>query len=821
MDKTLFKELAAAGTERQVEDAYNAALKRAFPGIEISYPCNCDGYFKFEVSRPDGEKRQYRVLIEYKLDEDMNSKAKRSKVLAQAVFYLKKFEAEGIPTPNVVFVADRNECFVVHTNHLTKWLDLGVDWNAAPSHAAEAASDLMLALTNDESCNAYVFSVDEELDFSAVSDKIVSEASGQPRRIRITEHNVDKIFGVFKSKILAEKKISPNDAVALFFAVVTGDDNVYLHPKQKNTLVRGASTFRINAGNFKAFCEHFKTECTPSEKAHLAAISDRLIEDMNRRRKGEFYTPTPWVDEAHRRASAFLGENWRDECVVVDTSCGTKNLERDYRFSELYLSTLEPAELEISRQYCPGAKATAVLDFLNSTDEELFAALPGLEDALKADRKIVWLMNPPYLRANKKDHTDVAASLVNKQMNAEKFGKCSANLYTQFLYRIVQLKKKYNATNFVLAFFCKPGYLTAGDFKKFRELFLNEFKFEDGMLFNAGHFADTASTWGINFSIWSSGETVDKNAFKHDLMDMNNDGDIIKIGEKELYNIDGKKPMPEWLREAMIGVEKVKALPLTNAISVKADGRVYMELLAKNALGFFFSKANDVQHSGQESSIFTSVLASGMGGGINVLPDNFARCCAAFAARRLVKGDWVNDKDEYTAPNVDDPAYRQFEADSLVFSLFDSNSQQSSLRGVEYKGRKWDVRNQFCWYSKAEAERLADECGLDAVYEDARTSEEPYMAKALAEAEGLMSDEAKAVLEKARELVEKSFKYRGLFAEDNPEYQTDKVWDLGWYQLKAILKEYMPAELAEFRGLVKALADKMRPQVYALGFLRA
>ena len=502
----------------------------------------------------------------------------------------------------------------------------------------------------------------------------------------------------------------------------------------------------------------------------------------------------------------------------MDTSCGTKNLERDYRFKELYLSTLEPSELEISKQYCPEAKAAA-LDFLNSTDEELFAAMPGLEEALKADRKVVWLMNPPYLRANKKDHTNVAASLVNKQMNVEKFGKCSANLYTQFLYRIIQLKKKYNTTNFVLAFFCKPGYLTAGDFKKFRKLFLKEFKFENGMLFNAGHFADTASTWGINFSIWTSDETTDKNVFRHDLMDVNDDGDIIKIGEKELYNIDGKKPMPEWLSGAMAGVEKVKALPLTNAISVKTDGRVYMELLAKNALGFFFSKANDVQHSGQESSIFTSVLASGMGGGINVLPANFARCCAAFAARRLVKGDWINDKDEYTVPNVDDPAYKNFEADSLVFSLFDSNSQQSSLRGVSYKNKSWDVLNHFFFVPSKDMAEWADEAGLNMTYAEANAAPDRHMVKALAEAEPYMSDEAKAVLAEARWLVRASMKYRELFDDEHPEYQV-RTFDAGWYQIKAVLKEYMPEELKKFRELTKKLADRMRPAVYELNFLR-
>ena len=45
-------------------------------------------------------------------------------------------------------------------------------------------------------------------------------------------------------------------------------------------------------------------------------------------------------------------------------------------------------------------------------------------------------------------------------------------------------------------------------------------------------------------------------------------------------------------------------------------------------------------------------------------------------------------------------------------------------------------------------------------------------------------------------------------------------WDCGWYQIKQLLKEFMPNELKEFNALFKTLADKMRPQIYELGFLK-
>ena len=75
------------------------------------------------------------------------------------------------------------------------------------------------------------------------------------------------------------------------------------------------------------------------------------------------------------------------------------------------------------------------------------------------------------------------------------------------------------------------------------------------------------------------------------------------------------------------------------------------------------------------------------------------------------------------------------------------------------------------------------------------------------------------MLDKATELVKSSFKYREMFNESHHEYQINN-WDCGFYQIKALLKEFMPNELKTFRTLHKQLGDKIRPQVYELGFLK-
>ena len=87
-------------------------------------------------------------------------------------------------------------------------------------------------------------------------------------------------------------------------------------------------------------------------------------------------------------------------------------------------------------------------------------------------------------------------------MKAEKFGNAAEQLFAQFLYRITMLKRKYNAANFTLAFFCNPIFLSGTAYKKFREFFLNNFEYQSGVAFSAGHFDDTSSSWPISFSIW-------------------------------------------------------------------------------------------------------------------------------------------------------------------------------------------------------------------------------------------------------------------------------------------------------------------------------
>lgn len=809
-----FEEIKNSIIEREVESVYNKGINLYFPSSPISHPFACDGFIDSKTSNG----KIIKMIIEYKFDELLKNKVARAKVLIQVVFYMKQFELNGMILPNICMVGDVNECFVMHTNNLIRYLDCDVDWNIAPSNAYQAYPELVMEIADDEMINPFVFDVDKDFSFKSVVDKINELAENIQRYVHVTEHNVATIYEYFIRNVVKNtKKTKSHDLVSIFMGVITNSDEYYQHPTKKNTLVTPLGNIEIIGDSFKSFFSYFQRTYTPQEKNNLTAIADRLIEDTDRRNNGDFWTPTPFVDYAHKMISEQLGENWKNEYIVWDNCCGGLNLTRDYKFNELYSSTLFESEIKIGERYNPEATKFQ-FDFLNDPIEKL---PKGLIEAFEQNKKFVFFLNPPYATSANKMGADgsskkgVAKTMVNNVMLSDKIGASSQNLYAQFLYRIIMIKREFNLTNCHIALFSPTLFLSGPSWAKFRTTYLNEFAFDNGVQFKASHFADVADTWGISFSLWHNGETIDKNNFNYTLID-NENGEIVEVGNKAIYNTDVLQTASEWVKTS----SKIKGEDcpqMTNAINVKTEGKTMCGRMIKNAFGYFFNDSNNVDQNTQGVSLFTSAYTKGHG--VSILPDNFTRCTALFAARKLIEKNWVNSKDEYLAPNESHPRYKEFVNDSVVYSLFNTSSNQSSLRNIEYKGRKWDIKNEFCWYDINKVKELANENNLDFTYNDANTTEQRFVYKYIREHDGEFSKEALDVLDKANDMLWKSFKYRKLFNEEHPEYQIMNA-DLGYYQLKALYKDYMADDLEEFKKLYKALSDKMRPMVYELGFLK-
>lgn len=257
-----------------------------------------------------------------------------------------------------------------------------------------------------------------------------------------------------------------------------------------------------------------------------------------------------------------------------------------------------------------------------------------------------------------------------------------------------------------------------------------------------------------------------------------NDFNITKEGEKNLFNLDGKNPLSGWVK--------------------KNNG--------DKTFGYLVSDANNIEKSGR-SVYFQVQEVNNNNRKYTVGDNNIIDCFVNFTARKLPIHSWINEKDEFTEPNGD---ITQFKNDAVIFSLFNNSSYQKSSD---------EFNNEFFWMSKDRMKELADENGYDNLYNDARTSSDRHVYNLLFGEERIydkLSDDAKAVLDKATELVEQSLQMRQVMADD---YNHLDSWDAGYAQLKLVWKEYFEEDFKEFRQLYKNLEDRMRPLVYELGFL--
>jgi hypothetical protein len=290
------------------------------------------------------------------------------------------------------------------------------------------------------------------------------------------------------------------------------------------------------------------------------------------------------------------------------------------------------------------------------------------------------------------------------------------------------------------------------------------------------------------------------------------DFQIQKVETKIFYNNDGRPDIQKWVKTKIKG-NKVCYWPTKNGFEVSTTKGLKDSML-ENALGYFYNNSNCVQYNTQGVALFTSVFGSAHG--CEIMHDNFFNVVSLMTARQLIKPTWVNEKDEYMVPSELTEGFRN---DSIIVSLFSNGSVQTSVRQVEYKSQMWDIKNEFFWMSRDRMKELADNMGYDELYNDARTASDRHVYKLLFGEERIydkLSPDAKAVLDKAMELVELSMEMRQVMANDENHLNS---WDAGYSQLKLVWKEYFPEKFKEFRQLYKNMEDRMRPFVYELGFL--
>ncbi|WP_396137307.1 hypothetical protein [Flavobacterium sp.] len=843
----LKERLQTAKVEKDVESIYRECFSDFYGpnNVDITSPYGCDGFLTKnnssllfdlpEVGYRQSSIERLKLLLEFKYDKDYKEPLEISRTLLQCIFYIKKFEIDGndIDIPNIIFIGDINEMFTIHFNAIQKYLDEEIDWSIAPSKAAKTYPSIVAKIAADPNVTPHVVSVSNS-SFHELMDHIEKINKDTQPHVRINEHNIGRIFDDFIQNILIKKDLyeySAEALVGIFIGCITKPNDYYLHPKKKNILVTPThDSVKVHSSRFESFFNFFQGEnYSAQEKRKFTEIQDRLIEDLARRKSGEFFTPTIWADEAIQFMDSMLGEDWKTVYNVWDCSCGTKNLTRDYHFNNLFCSTLYQSDIDVSNDYNSGSHSFQY-DFLNDGIDGLGIEhkdkkLPGrLLDVIQNNEGLIFYMNPPYgtatadgAKGDGADKKGMSITEMNLFMNEQKYGYAAQQLYSQFLARIVDLVEKENLSNVKVAFFAPPTFLSSGAFSSFREKFLSKFKMLGGFLFSANHFADVAKNWGISFTVWELGSN-DLSIDKFDLILKDfEQGEIVNCGIKAVYNTDHSVSGSDWTKgdfQKKYGSLAIDYPQFSSSINIKQSGR---GKFVEGSIGFYNNGGNNIYQSEGQVGIYSGPFSNG--NGYAIMPEYFDKVIANFMARRFgfSMENWANQKDEFLAPNVNHALYSELLNDCKILTVFNPKAKVSALRDIKYKGKKYNIVNQFFFMHHADLKTLADKIGFSELYDDTLGfAGERYLRKELDKTS--LSNEAQKILDLATQLVKDSMEYRMQISYDYPEYNLE-AWDAGWFQLKFVIGKCFPEKLSEFEKCYLEFFNSKRDLVYELGFL--
>lgn len=805
--------------EKNVQENYGFTL-RNYGFKQVGAVLRTDNIYSFKVN----SEKEIRLLTEFKYDVDMNSDIELANLVGQTLAYLKNIEMSGHPIPELILCGDRNECILYTYESVRKYLNKeNVNWGTSPSSFLSGNSDLFFEILNSED-KPFVYKIDDEFSFTTVVKKIKELGLNANARTKITVNNISTAFHYFYTNIIKQKDLSPNDAVNLFIQLLINPEDNYLHPRSQPKLVtKNFGDVLIDRRLYQSFILNYEGfNYNIKEREALIACSDMIIMEEDRRKQGEYYTPDILTVKADEYLSEYLGTNYKDEYYVWDCACGTGNLTRGFSYRHLFQSTLHQSDLQTMKQGGINPEARKfTFDFLNDSLDKIPS---DLMNAINQNKKILFYINPPYATAVNWDETSklsVSDTKTKLGMTNDGFGKSKENLYAQFFYRIWKIKRDYNLTNLFIGVFCPELFLSGGSYKEFRNKFLNEFNYLDGFLTPASMFADTSDAWGVLFSVWESG--VNKNSDDFDVNVFGSKDNILKqLNSKKLYNLDNGIEASKWVREKIKNIKTSDAPQMSNAINVKSEGKTMRGNMIPGSFGYLFSGGNNVQSNTQNVALFTSAYT--VGNGLSVTKDNFYECVTLFTARKLIQSNWVNQKNEYLAPNEEHPKWEQFKYDSIVYALFNTSSQQSSLRDVNYKDKEWNIKNEFFWVDEKKMLDAIKNSSNQAIYEDIKKfGGQRYVAELLYN-DGIynkLSDVSKFILNKATDAVIKSISIRDRINASRPELNLN-AWDAGWYQIKALQSIVRSVDFGvnDVSEAYRELGDLLRPLVYELGFLK-
>jgi hypothetical protein len=815
---SLYTQLQQARSEEDVKDAYIKAL-----GLK--------GYTK--------------GLIDIRTDEiwfEAKDTGKHSSyaMFTQLLHYVQDALNKGETVPPFLAVIDTEKAALMKTSDVLPFLARKtIKWGkSASQYTQEALAEI----------SAHIGTHFVSFKISTHEDEFVSTVkaaikTGDIIRTQITPDNLKQVFDKWVEMIGREiAGVAEESYALLFFADVMSDGTVSTHANLPAELLHknGAPVFSLGGHNYelgskegyRQFWAIYHRPPKAEYRDYLLERRDSLIPLDERSFKGAFYTPLAVVDKAYDLLADTLGNNWQKDYIVWDMCCGVGNLEvKHSNPRNIFMSTLDQADIDVMKatKTCVAAQRFQY-DYLNddisddgAIDYSLTNKLPAaLQKAIKDGKKILVLINPPYAESgsgvDSGNKTGVATTKMSEVM--AEYGYAKRELSAQFLVRISrEIPTAHVAT------FSTLKYVSSPNFEQFRDVW--NAKYLGGFVVHSKAFEGLSGNFPIGFLVW---ETNNDSTNKYSITEIKTevlDRKSQEIGEKVFYNVPSEQLLTKWVIRPK--ANKTAALPLKNAISPATKTKdIRGAYWSDNAIGSLYAHASDMQNAH-----LTALLSSGYSspGAFFINAENLRQAAIIFTVRLLIKQTWLNDRDQFLQPTA--PLSEEFKNDCLIWMLFNGSNLTASANDLEWNGKKWSIVNHFIPYTEAEVNapgRFESDFMVQYLAERGYPLPSPSPASgrggSVAEGEGAqtLSPEAVAVLDAGRIL------WQAYFAHTDVRTVRDELKlnrpDVGWYQIRNALKarnasgDAAPVDFSPFENAYKALGDKLRPQVFELGFLR-
>jgi hypothetical protein len=820
---TLFDTLKAAKSEEDVKDAYIKAL---------------------------GLKTLSKNLIDIQTKEIwFEAKDKPSSTYAmftQLLHYVDAALKKGESVPPFLAVIDTAKAALMKTTDVMPlFKDKTIKWGKSASKFEQLTLEQVSTYIGTHFVSFKIETHEQEF----INTVKLAIKSGEIIRTQITPDNLKQVFD--KWVVLIGKELSgvdETDYALLFFADIMHDGKTathenlparLLHDGEKPVFLLGGKTYNLgNYEGYRQFWMIYHKPPQPEYRNYLLERRDSLIPLDERSFKGAYYTPLAVVDKAYDLLAATLGNNWQKNYVVWDMCCGVGNLEvKHSNPRNVFMSTLDQADIDVMKASKTCVAATRFqYDYLNddiSDDGKIDYSLtnkvpPALRQAIAEGKKLLVLINPPYAEAgtgidsgNKEGVSTTKMSLV-----MDDFGYAKRELFAQFVVRIAR-----EIPTATIGMFSKLKYVNAPNFEQFRAVW--QARYLGGFVVPSKSFDGLTGNFPIGFLVWETNQNASK---KHPIIEITTqvlDKKAQPIGEKTFYNLPSEQLLTKWVNRPK--TNNLEVIPLKNAIlPVTKTKDIRGTNWADGAIASMYAHASDMQNAN-----LTALLSSGYSspGAFFVNPENLWQAAIVFSVRRLIKPTWLNDRDQFLQPTQ--PLTDEFKTDCLIWMLFNGSNLTASANDLEWNGKKWAIVNHFIPFSESEVgapERFESDFMVqylanlpsvgaqfiarsgdknDGSFRDLKIAPTAYSG---------LSIEAQVVVAEGKKL------WQAYFSQTDEHGVRESLKlnraDVGWYQIRKALEARnsngfsQPVSFEAFKTAYEALGDKLRPQVYELGFMR-